>query len=145
MSIDGVLTNKTSALRAAARGLVAGEGSRTHAPAAAHRDGSNAHDDAQLPAFRIRPTRPDFRHRQQPLRMDGRTRLMHRIAWLDAALSAMGDLLSPAHKRIVLSTCSDILDAADSDDRLFIAQAVHCLMRKHGVQPGARGRQPPER
>jgi hypothetical protein len=77
--------------------------------------------------------------------MDDRTRLMHRIAWLDAALSAMGDLLSPAHKRIALSTCADILDAADNDDRQFIAQAIHCLMRKHGVQPGARGRHPPDR
>ena len=108
------------------------------APHAATGDAPGVRDDPHNIAPPIRTSRADFRRHAQPACMDERIRLMHRIAWLDAAFSAAGTL-SPTRRRVALSACADILDAADHDDRQFIDQAILCLMRKHGLEPDPSG------
>lgn len=59
---------------------------------------------------------------------------MHMIAELDTELSRAGTSLHPRQKHGALSRCAKILDGADDNDEEFIGQAVHCLLRKHGLE-----------
>lgn len=57
---------------------------------------------------------------------------MHLIAELDTELSKAS--LHPGQKHSALPRCAEILDSADDDDEKIIYQAIHCLLRKHGLE-----------
>ena len=67
--------------------------------------------------------------------METKFRLMQQIAELDVQLSNAQSAISPTFKKHALSVCADILDEADDPDERFICSAIHCLIRKHGLEP----------
>jgi hypothetical protein len=71
---------------------------------------------------------------------------MQRIAELDVQLSNAQSAIPFTLKQHALSVCAGILDEADDQDERFICGAIHCLIRKHGLELERRpdGRNPLE-
>ncbi len=70
---------------------------------------------------------------------------MQLIAELDTELSKAGEAIPSPQKKSALSQCENILGDADEDDEQVICQAIHCLLRKHGLEPERYGPDRPSR
>ena len=94
--------------------------------------------------IRILATRTDLCRGGRP-GMENRIRLMQLIAELDTELSKAGEAIPSPQKKSALSQCENILGDADEDDEQVICQAIHCLLRKHGLEPERYGPDRPSR